>query len=71
MKDPNTGIGLGIAVAHGGAVVGASVVHQNQLKIGECLLYEAGYTGGQIFFYAVNRHNNTDLWHSQSSLLCM
>ena len=50
----------GVIVAELAAVIRASIVHQNQLKVGNRLRQNAAYAVMEIFFRLINRDNHRD-----------
>ena len=58
----------GVVVAELAAVIRASIVHQNQLKVRKRLRQNAAYAVGKVVFCPINRDNHRDFRHIPSLL---
>ena len=58
---PNTAIFFRPCIAHGGAAIRRSIVHQDDFQIRIRLVYDGGHALIQIWFHLIDRDDNADL----------
>ena len=69
MDHPHPAVLRGIGIADCRAVIGTSIIHQKQFKIGKGLCKDTVYTFMEIVSGIVNRDNYTDLRNTTISFL--
>ena len=68
MKHSHTIVLFCILIAYGTAIVGRSIINQQQFKVCKGLCKNTVHTVAQILFHFIYRHNNTYFWHRKFPL---